>query len=183
MNEYRAMVTRAAWLRDGKPIFNGSYDHAQVLVENLFEHAHESFDILTGELNPRVFGATKVLGQAENYLALKGTKIRVLVQEPDSIDYVDNTFIKKFGEKDDVEFRQIVPGIAEEIGYHFIVMDKDSYRFEGDINSENAIAAFGDKKNADHLSEIFEKIWSKHSQGLDIAEAKKQVQKDKLVEN
>ena len=44
-------------------------------------------------------------------------------------------------------------------GFHFVVVDDDSYRFESDKTKPSAVAAFGHKEGAENLNEIYEYLW------------------------
>ena len=66
---YVEKVRRAAISRNGEPLYNGSVDHAAVLAEAMFTHAEKSVDILTGELNARVYGGAAVVDRVKEFLS------------------------------------------------------------------------------------------------------------------
>ena len=84
---YREMVKEHAWKRSGAPIFNGSMEHASVVVETLFSTAQEQVSILTGSLNPRIYGRERVVAEAKLYLAVSHTnRLRIMLESDSEID-------------------------------------------------------------------------------------------------
>ncbi len=161
MRDYRAKVQEAARLRDGEPLYNGSLDHAAVLAEEMFNNAETDVNILSGNLNARVYGTSNIIEKARQFLSDTDHKIRIILENPDKVDPVDHPFIREFGNKnDDVEFRSLPDDMKDEINYHFIVMDSDSYRFEKDKGDPSAIAAFGDITGGKNLTSVFDTLWN-----------------------
>ncbi|NOX40767.1 MAG: hypothetical protein GXP05_09695 [Alphaproteobacteria bacterium] len=161
MQNYSKIVRRAAALKDGSVIFNGSLAHAEILVRELFRSADSCIKILSGDLNSRVFGSDDVVEQANLFLADPNRKLEVLVEECSADDranhpFYDNFFVKK---RDNVHFRRVPQDIQDSYDFHLVVADGESYRFEGDKKKHAAIAAFGDKKGASNLDGIFDEIW------------------------
>ena len=62
---YRQRIRTLARRRDGQAIYNATVEHATIIVEHLFSNAGESVDILTGSLNPRVYGRDRVIEEAQ----------------------------------------------------------------------------------------------------------------------
>lgn len=159
MVDYIEKVRRAAILRNGEPLYNGSVDHAAVLAEAMFTYAQKSVDILTGELNARVYGSTIVLDRVKEFLSTSSCQVRVLLERPDLVDHQDHPFFVAFSGRQDVKFRSLPETLPELIPYHFIVMDRDCYRYEADKTKQQAVAAFGDPVGGKKLAGIFEKLW------------------------
>lgn len=160
MKDYRAKVKEAARVRDGSPLYNGSLDHAAVLAEAIFANAESEVNILSGSLNARVYGTTAIVEKARQFLSDTTHKVRILIEEPEAVDPVDHIFVTEFAENDDVQFREMTSEMKLKIGYHFIVMDGDSYRFEEDKKEAAAIAAFGDQAGGKRLTEVFDVLWN-----------------------
>jgi hypothetical protein len=125
----------------------------------MFEHANEGVSILSGKLDARVFGSRDVVEKARVFLATRGRKLRVIIENPEDIDEVDHPFVSEFGKNDDVEIK-VAPKDVD-LPFHFMVMDQDSYRFEEDKNSPTAIAAFGDRVGGENLNKVFSVLWSR----------------------
>lgn len=158
IDDYKERVQKLAKLRDGEPIYNGSLDHAAVIIENMFAHAKQSVLILTGALNARVYGPNEVLEQAGLFLADPRHYARILVEEPEALG-PDHPFIQKFAENKNVHFRYLEKEHAKLFDFHFVVMDGDSYRFEESKDHPAAIAAFGDVTGAENLKSLYEVLW------------------------
>ncbi len=158
---YRERVRRLARARDGEPIYNGSLDHAAIIVEEMFSHATRDVSILTGELNARVYGPDEVVEAARLFLADSETRVRVMLEEKNNEAAGRHPFRHAFADHPHVEFRYVPPQIQETYKFHFMVMDDDSYRFEQDKNQPAAIAAFGDPDGAGSMRHVFGMIWDK----------------------
>lgn len=160
MKRYKQKVRAAAERRDGAPLYNGSLSHAAVLAEEMFANANSNVSIFSGSLNARVYGTSDIVEKARQFLSDTTHKVRVLIEEPDLVDAEDHLFVREFCDNNDVEFRSLSKDLKGKVDYHFIVMDDDSYRFEGDKSAPAAIAAFGDSAGAERLSEIFDTLWN-----------------------
>ncbi len=158
--EYRERVKNAARARNGDPVYNGSMEHASVLVEAMFAHAHHEVCVLSGELNARVYGREDVVEQANLFLADPQHRAQFLVEEPEALDWVNHPLLNALSDNDNVEVRSVPREMQSRYRFHLIVMDNDSYRFEKDRSEPVAIAAFGDAIGAENMRDIFNKLWS-----------------------
>jgi hypothetical protein len=163
IDRYRKHVRELAAKRDGTPVYNSSLQHASVLAETMFEFGNKEVCIFSGKLNANVFGTPEVLKRAELFLADPATKVRVLVENGDSLDERDHPFVNKFARRDDVEFRALQADVANSVKFNYIVMDEDSYRFESDKDLPEAIASFGDEKGGKNLTQVFDELWNQSS--------------------
>lgn len=161
LEAYREHVEKLARKREGDPIFNGSTEHASIIVERMFAHAHKSVCVLSGKLNARVYGPEEVLAEAELFLADSTHSLRILVEQFDEMVWEKHPFFKKFAAHKNVAVRCVPPEHQQDYEFHFLLMDDDSYRFESDKSTHVAIAAFGDKQGAANLSGIFNKLWER----------------------
>ncbi len=160
LKRYREDVMRAALRRDGHPIYNGSLEHAEVLVEQLFASANSQVSVFTGKLNPRVFASRRVLEKVGEFLGKAGCKVRILIDDPDAVDWLDHGFVRHFRQSDDLTFKRLDEDVSSKINFHFIVADDDCYRFESDKHKPEAIASFGDKVGGERLSGVFQELWN-----------------------
>jgi hypothetical protein len=158
MEEYFARVAKAASERNGEPIYNGSLDHARIIAEALFKHAQKSVDVYCGELNARVFGPDRILDEAEQFLASPNHSVRILVENKDVLSKA-HPFIARLNGRSNMEYRHLPSDVAKKIGFHAMVVDGDSYRFEADKRKYAAVAAWGDGKGAGNLQRIFNSLW------------------------
>ncbi|MER9274407.1 hypothetical protein [Mesorhizobium sp. M0520] len=161
MDDYIERVTRAATERKGEPVFNGSIDHARVIVKTMFKHARRTVDIFSGTLNPRVYAPDEVLDEAEFFLTSSDHHVRIILERADVDLYAKHPFYKRFSEYTNLETRVLDSVMAGNIRFHLLVADEDCYRFEQDKAQVAAIAAWGDAKGGKHLKSLFETLWER----------------------
>ena len=158
--EYEQHVRSLASRRDGQPIFNASVEHASIVIQNLFSEARGSVDILSGNCDARVFGRRSVVEEAMLFLASSAkNRLRIILEEDHSEDREIHPFFKMCSELPNAELRIASRAVQELYGFHFIVADDDSYRYEDDKTTAEAIAAFGHREGAENLSGIYNYLW------------------------
>lgn len=150
---YRENIKRIARERAGETVYNGSADHAAVIVENLFASAQQCVRIFTGDLNAKVYGATPLVQRARQFLGHSDHKLQVIVEELTVSG--SHPLIEELADEEGFEVYVLRPDVCESVPYHFSTADDDCFRFEREKNSHAAIAAFGDKETAGHLNKIF----------------------------
>ena len=163
MNDYRKKVKLAAAAFTGKTIYNGSIEHAEILAQELFHVAENEVCVLSNELNPRVFGSDDVVEQVKLFLAKPDRKLRVLVEQTSEPIRFGHPFYDEFFDKAirNAEFREVPKEIQGSYKFNLIVSDSSSYRFEGDRDRHEAVAAFGEKSGAKNLQKVFETLWGR----------------------
>lgn len=159
LDDYRTRVRKAATHRDGEPFVNTSLDHAAIVVEHIFPDAVRRVDILSKNLNPEVYGRKEVTRQAIRFLDDPNREIRVLLEEDDQQARANNPFLSECGQFDNLRLHFVPTSVQKRYDFHFLVTDRDSYRFEPDKTNAGAVVAFGNPQNASHLSDIFNTIW------------------------
>lgn len=166
IQEYRDRVFAAAERRDGnEPIFNGSLEHASVVMEAMFRHAAERVSILTGRLNPEVYAQLNVLSAARDFVLYhERAKVQILIEEhAEWMLKVHPLLLVLNGVKgmrdNAVQIKRVPESFINSYSYHFTVMDGDCFRYEDDRDKPAAIAVFGKPNTAKHLSNIFDVIW------------------------
>src|SRR3546814_602454 len=123
LEAYRKRVEKLARERDGEPIFNGSLDHAAIIVETMFAHARDSISILSGKMNARVYGREEVLEQARLFLVDPTHKARILLDDSDPSSLKEHPFFKEFGDNENLEVKFVREDFRAEYDFHFLVMD------------------------------------------------------------
>ena len=167
LKQYREEVERLVAERSGEAIYNGSADHAAVIVENVFIAARNKVRLLTGDLNARVYGARNVVTRAQQFLGHTDHELEVLVEEWNANR--SHPLLEEIGENENVTFYQIPSRLSAEISYHLMTADEDCFRFEREKNSHAAVAAFGDGETTEHLNKLWDSIKIR-CQKLDIAQ-------------
>ena len=165
IHEYRKRVKALADLRNGGAIFNGSADHAAVIVENLFNVAQHHVRILAGDLDARVYGNSKVVQRATEFIGHNDHRLEILIEH--NTLSAQHPLVLALKDASNVTVKIIPPSVAEGTPYHFMTADEDCYRFEETKGSHKAIAAFG-QKSAMALVNIHNSIMA-HSTPLNLA--------------
>lgn len=159
LSEYREKVRLASRKKTGEPIYNGSLDHAKILVEELLSSATKEVCIYSGCLDAKVYGGSKVRDSLRTFLGNPKRKVKLIVESPNKIDFKDHPIFVEFRESDDLELREVNKILGDRYKFHFTVVDLNSYRFEADKGQPSAIAAFGDKVGGEKLQEFFDIFW------------------------
>lgn len=157
---YRDMVKDHAWKRSGEPIFNASMEHGSVVVETLFSAAQEQVSILTGSLNPRMYGRERVVTEAKLYLAVSHkNRLRIMLESDSEIDRQRHPLFSACADFPNIDLRVVPPENQERYDFHFLVADADCYRLQSDRNCPLATARFGDVEGARNLNRLFDILW------------------------
>ncbi len=157
LKDYRELVKSLASERTGGTVFNGSADHAAIIVENLFASAESNIRIVTGDLTALVYGSEHVVQRAKQFLGHSDHTMEIIFENINVRK--SHPLIEVIGENEKVVFRQLKADVSSQMGYHFMTADDDCFRFEKEKNSHAAIASFGDKATTTHLNELFGSLW------------------------
>lgn len=156
LKQYREHVKKLAAQRVGEPVYNGSADHATVIVENMFAAARNHIRVLTGDLDAKVYGTLRVVERARQFVAHDGHRLEILVESASFNS--THPLIEAVANESNVSIREIPADLSARIGFHFMTADDDCFRFEREKNTHAAVAAFGDVETARHLNEIFQHV-------------------------
>lgn len=160
LDAYRNQVQSIAADRSGGAIYNGSLDHAAIVVETLFSNAKQNVMILTGNLNARVYGRNDVILQAELFLVSDASnRMRIILEEDKPENRELHPLLKRLSSYRGLSLKYAPPDLQASYEFHFVAADNDCYRFERDKTKSSAIAAFGDAERAPILTDFFEKTW------------------------
>lgn len=165
IHEYRKRVKALADLRNGGAIFNGSADHAAVIVENLFNSANHHVRILSGDLDARVYGNSKVVQRATEFLGHSDHRLDIIIEH--NTLSAHHPLVVAIGDAANAEIRLLNPVVSENTAYHFMTADTDCYRFEEQKGTHKAVAVFGDPSAQSFVS-IHSKLME-HSTPVDLA--------------
>ena len=163
-SDYVRRVNELARICDGTPFFNASLGHAAVIVERIMADACTSVSILSGSLEPRVYGRSRVLRETMKFLDRRHCAMRIILEGeyPDVLR--DNAFLERFTDHPSVSLRFMPEREQARYKFHFLVADGESYRIEADKTKSSAVVAFGHLQGASNLERIFGILW-------DLAEA------------
>lgn len=160
IENYIAHIDRMARLMDGSTVLNGSAEHAAVINERMFNYADSSMDIVTRNLDPRVYGTDSIVSSAKLFLGIPERHLRVAVENVPAFARSGHPLISALSDFQNFEIREIPAEYHDIVDVNFTVMDGKSYRFERDKREAVAVACFGDTQGfSDKISLFFAKIW------------------------
>lgn len=151
---YRSSVARVFAGLSDEPVFNGSLEHARVVVEEGFRAARKSVRLVTNRLDTVCYGEPDVLRAATDFLNRDDTNLEVIVEDErafsDCAGVIDE--LKRAG-GDRVLFRQVPHDVIGLYRYNMMLVDDTAYRFEQDRDEHLAVVA-GGPANRDHMVKL-----------------------------
>lgn len=160
LDSYRQKVKALARERSGEPIFNAAVEHASIVVETIFSVAEKRVSVLSGTLNPRVYGRDEVITEARLFLVSSyRNALRIILESDSPLDRQRHPLLKACAEFDNLQLRLASPEVQELYDFHFVVAANDCYRFESDKRRPVATGKFGDAEGATNLNKIHEELW------------------------
>ena len=162
MARYRRKVGRLAELRTGAPILNSSPDHAEIVIQQIFQSAEHSVDILSGNLTPRVYGRDLVVREVSLFLAESHrNRVQIILEQDCVEDRRLNPFLREISKFENVEMRHASEDVKKLYDFHYIVTDNNCYRFEPDRQYAVAVAAFGHEIGGKRLRSLHKELWER----------------------
>jgi hypothetical protein len=155
IHEYRKRVKALADLRNGGAIFNGSTDHAAIIVENLFSLAQNHVRILSGDLDARVYGNSKVVQRAVEFLGHSDHKLDIIIERNTLSSH--HPLVMAIRDAKNATVMLLNKDASDATPYHLMTADTDCYRFEEVKGTHKAIAVFGDT-SAHSLAKIHDEL-------------------------
>ena len=159
--DYLYRVELASKWRNGEKLLNGSLSHAAAIIKQMIGDADRSVSILSRNLDPRLYGRNRTLATTARFLDENPGEMRIILEEKDSDELSQNSFVRRFKDHPRVKFRFIPIHEQSRYKFHFLVADGDTYRFEPDKAKTTAVVAFGDMEGGSNLELIFETLWNR----------------------
>ncbi|MCW2390953.1 hypothetical protein [Sphingobium sp. B11D3A] len=162
LEDYRSHIDRLIREQTGQPVLNGSHGHASILIERMFANASSSVRILTRRFDPRIYGTSETVEQAELFLGQRDRKAYILVEEYEESEFTSHPFFERLSKHvglGNLEVRQVNPELTDKIAINFAVMDDTGWRIEKDKTKAVAVAAFGSREMAKRCVNLFETVW------------------------
>ena len=163
---YRARVEALAEKREGEPLYNESLEHAAIVIQSMLSHAQRSVKLLTGGLNRNAYGRRAIVEEVERFVEDNSHSLQILYEDESlTQDNAPDThpFLQAVAGKRHVELRHVPRELQSRYGFHFMVVDRDSYRFEPSRKEFGAVVAFGDEEGGNNLEELFKTLWNEAS--------------------
>jgi len=157
--EYRKFVETIVAAEKPSDLFlNRTLDHAAVIVEFLLRSAKETVAILSGGLNPLVYGNPDVIAASKYYLDNTHGTFSILVE--DEIDFGSHVLLREIArpQGNRVDVRKVPEDFSKLYPCHFAVVDSASFRYENSKNLPEAIVQFFSPATGKSLMAQFETI-------------------------
>jgi len=153
--DYSVKVRKAARLKDGTALYNGSAAHAEIILTNLWESASENVKVLSQCLSEEVYNSDALIDAAQGFLNRPNTSAVILIEDKPE---ATNRFYKAMQAHANVTISRVPDSEHGRYDFSMMTVDDESYRFAEDKFEMTAVAAFGDKENGTHLSSVFDLI-------------------------
>lgn len=158
IREYRAFVNRVAETDRSRLIVDKDTRHASILLSKIFDLSERQVELLTGCLDPAVYGADDLLCACGEFLKRNAqASIRILSESPIRPDHPFVHFIQNEGLGDRLEI-SVVPPELQDYKYHFAVGDGAHFRFEPNKNVREAFVKFDDPSDGAQLQSAFDEL-------------------------
>jgi hypothetical protein len=166
LDAYRKYVADAAEVIPGEVFLNRYVEHAAIIVEYLFRKAQDTVEILTGRLNPAIYGTHDTVRAAIDFL--DRTARRESHQEPrlyilteDGIDQHTHPLLLRARETQflkQIELRQVPDTIKSTYNFHFTVADNMHYRCKESRGIQEAVVQFNSPDAGLRLHSEFRRV-------------------------
>lgn len=162
LEAYRETVAKALRGEISKPVFNGTVEHACIVVEQSFKVAQTSVDLLTNSLDPICYGLPQVREAMMQFVARPASKLTILIEDANAASAIrrgQNALIGELRAVADerLDVRQVPEALVEQYDYNLLLVDNTGYRFE-EVREKPIAVVAGGEDNADvraNLSRIF----------------------------
>jgi hypothetical protein len=158
LDEYKKFV--ASMARSPQLFVNRSddADQAAAVIAAIFEHSHARVDVLTGNLDPAVYGNPVVISCALIFLARSPfATIRILTEAP--VDLEHHPLLRSL--RDDwsrIDIACVPSDLQQGYDYHFVLGDSQHLRFEPSRQSSQAFVKFAAGSEGSHLQSAFDQL-------------------------
>lgn len=161
-DDYRSHIDRLIREMNAETVLNGSSAHASIIIERMFANAAGRVSILSRRFDPRIYGSSEAIEQAELLLGDSNRSIDIILETAEADDLATHPFFLKLGrytERGNLTVRKLTSVMANANQINFAIMDDNGYRFERDKTQAVAVASFGDKKFTESLRQFYDTLW------------------------
>lgn len=173
---YQLLIRDAISDRTGVPVLNSTFEHASIIVQEMFSNAHE-MRLLSSRLETACYARPALIEAARAFLSDPDHTLRILV-EPElhgdtNRDWLKHPLVATFRDsKHPVEMRAVPSDWTNRYRFNFALMDDFGFRFETDRSEPAAVAAFlpanKPMQQVEHLKTLFDTLWG-HSAKIDLS--------------
>jgi hypothetical protein len=156
VNDYAQFIDDLAQSGNGL-CHSRSAPHAAIVVEAMFRYANSSIEILTGDLDIRIYGMQRIIDAALTFVS-GGPSRRIDILSEQAIDTELHPMFKTLGAADlldRVTYAMIPEDFAASYLFRFVLADHCNYRFQRDRSSFDSLVEFGSAARGEDLHRIF----------------------------
>ncbi|MGB0722430.1 MAG: hypothetical protein ACPGU7_08545 [Gammaproteobacteria bacterium] len=168
LDAYQAMVDELAENRLPRIVSNGEPGHARILVTALFRFAVKTVRIFSTKLGNQIYNDRALQRAVKRFLDKPGTKLVILLQDPDSTNNggpTSGSFVSILDEygPDKVEMRRVVDDRdgPDSDTPHMVIQDAQAWRWCDDPSQHSAIASFNQPERAARAAYAFDKMFQR----------------------
>ena len=140
--EYAALVDSAFKEKKEFSTYNRDIFHATEVVAGGFRYAKQEINLLSNELDKRLYGSSYITKLVENFLAKQNGKLNILVETDIDLNHPMIQVCKKFPEN--AVIKRVPDDWQEYYAYNFMTIDDFGYRFEADREELSAIVSLNE---------------------------------------
>lgn len=160
---YREQVAKVMGGTQKDVVFNGTLEHACIVVEQAFIAAKSHIRILTDKLDCDCYGREGVRHAMRTFLGKPGTKLDILIENADAASSIyARAFTKEAAELAGarVYVAHVPETLSRTYSFNFLIVDDVAFRFEEDRRVPVAAVAGGPDHadGVENLTRIFEAI-------------------------
>lgn len=160
LKEYRKMVETAAASSEQSVFGNGTFAHAQIVIEVMFRSASKAVKMMADRTKDNIYSSPSITKEVEDFL-LRGGNLQIVATE--GIGDSDEKFWALVCGRPSVEVREMPLGLKddlkEDLAFHLLIGDERNVRYEHDSRVRKAIVSFNDADYAKSCSELFDLVW------------------------
>ncbi|ADG11400.1 hypothetical protein B7G68_15150 [Caulobacter segnis] len=145
---YRAEIAKVMSGESSDVVFNGTLEHACIVIEEAFEAARSHVRILTNRLDCNCYDRDTIVDSMRRFLDRPGMRLDVLVEdETSAATAMGRRFIEEAESAAGERFTILaVPQrIVEQYKYNFLLVDDVALRFEEDRRAPVAVVSGGNE--------------------------------------
>lgn len=161
---YQQFAQAAAAQESASEAFlNRHVEHAWVIIDLLFRKADRRVEILTGGLNPAIYGDARVVESAIAFLDRSwapspAEQNLVILLEKDT-DCADHPLISRArAYREQIEIRRVPETMRDTYPFHFVIADSKHYRCKKLRGLPEAVVQFNAPETAETLHQLFAQI-------------------------
>ena len=141
--DYKSRINKA--LKHGHELstYNRDIMHAIEVIVGGFNHSSKTINLLSNELDKRIYDAPRILQAIRKFLQKENTELNILL-EKDLDDHPILEVCKEYGDK--VTIKRVPDEWQKRYSFNFMTIDDVAYRYEPDRDSFEAIVGVNEKE-------------------------------------